>query len=67
VPTRFYHSEADEVAFYDNSVIAYQTFKNKGGNVDLINLGNVNHLDGNIAALEKVRAWFYPQIRKVAY
>ena len=67
VPTRFYHSEADEVAFYDNSVIVYQTFKNKGGNVDLINLGNVNHLDGNIAALEKVRAWFYPQIRKVAY
>ncbi|MFN8236753.1 MAG: hypothetical protein U0T77_01165 [Chitinophagales bacterium] len=66
-PTRFFHSEADEVAFYDNSEIAFQTFKTKGGNVQLISLGNLNHLDANSAAIQQVRNWFYPLIKITAY
>lgn len=66
-PTHFYHSEGDEVAFYDNSEIAYQTFKQKGGNVALFSLGNVSHLDGNAIAIEKVRNWFYPLIKITPY
>ena len=66
-PTRFYHSEGDQVAFYDNSEIAFTTFKQKGGNVELISLGNVSHIDGNIIAIEKVRDWFYPLIKITPY
>ncbi len=66
-PTHFYHSEDDEVAFYDNSEIAFQTFKQKGGNVELFSLGNVSHLDGNAVAIEKVRNWFYPLIKITPY
>ena len=66
-PTRFYHSEDDEIAFYDNSLIAFNTFKQKGGNVNLISLGNVSHFEGNIIAIEKVRDWFYPMIKITPY
>lgn len=66
-PTHFYHSENDEIAFYDNSVIAYNTFLQKGGNVQLFSLGHVNHLNGNLLAIEKLREWFYPQIKLLAY
>lgn len=66
-PTRFYHSEGDEIAFYNNSEIAFQTFKTKGGNVQLHSLGNLNHLDANIAAIQQVRNWFYPLIKITAY
>lgn len=66
-PTHFYHSESDELAFYNNSEIAYQTFKQKGGNVELFSLGNVSHLDGNVIAIEKVRNWFYPLIKITPY
>ncbi len=66
-PTRFYHSSGDEIAFYDNSVIAYNTFKQKGGNVDLLSLGNVPHFEGNILGIERVREWFYPLIKITPY
>lgn len=66
-PTHFYHSERDEIAFYDNSVIAYNTFHQKGGNVELINIGNYSHFEGNIIAIEKVRDWFYPLIHITPY
>lgn len=66
-PTRFYHSKSDEIAFYDNSEIAFNTFKSKSGNVELINLGNYSHFEGNIIAIEKVRDWFYPLIKISAY
>ncbi|HMW13667.1 MAG TPA: lipase family protein [Chitinophagales bacterium] len=65
--TRFYHSQGDEIAFYDNSEIAYNTFKNKGGNVHLINLGNYNHFEANIIAIDSVRNWFYPLIKIKPY
>lgn len=66
-PTHIYHSESDEIAFYDNSVIAYNTFKQKGGNVSLISLGNVSHLDGNLKAITEVRNWFYTLIEIKPY
>ena len=66
-PTRFYHSINDEIAFYQNSEIAYNTFKQKGGNVALINIGNYSHFEGNIIAIEKVRDWFYPLIQITPY
>ena len=66
-PTRFYHSINDEIAFYENSEIAYNTFKQKGGNVALINIGNYSHFEGNIIAIEKVRDWFYPLIQITPY
>ena len=66
-PTHFYHSKSDEVAFYDNSEIAYTTFLQKGGNVDLISLGNISHLDGNLISVKKVRDWFYPMIKISPY
>jgi hypothetical protein len=66
-PTRFYHSINDEIAFYQNSEIAYNTFKQKGGNVELINIGNYSHFEGNIIAIEKVRDWFYPLIQITPY
>ena len=66
-PTRFYHSITDEIAFYENSEIAYNTFKQKGGNVELINIGNYSHIEGNIIAIEKVRDWFYPLIQITPY
>lgn len=66
-PTRFYHSEGDEIAFYNNSEIAFQTFKTKGGNVQLYSLGNLNHLDANIAAIQQVRSWFYPLVKITGY
>jgi hypothetical protein len=66
-PTRFYHSIQDEIAFYDNSEIAFNTFKAKGGNVQLINLGSMSHLEGNIEAIQKIREWFYPQIKLQSY
>ncbi len=66
-PTHFYHSQGDEIAYYENSVIAYNTFKQKGGNVELISLGNISHLDGNIVAIKSVREWFYPNIKITPY
>lgn len=66
-PTHFYHSEGDEISFYDNSTIAYNTFKHKGGNVQLISLGHVSHLEGNILAIQKMRTWLYPLIHPVSY
>ena len=66
-PTRFYHSINDEIAFYNNSEIAFNTFKQKGGDVELINLGNYSHFEGNIIAIEKVRDWFYPLIQITPY
>lgn len=66
-PTHFYHSEGDEIVFYDNSVIAYNTFKAKSGNVELISLGHLSHLDGNLLAIQKVRGWFYPLIHLYKY
>ncbi len=66
-PTRFYHSEGDEIVFYDNSVIAYNTFKQKGGNVSLVDLGHMNHLDGNFAAIQQMRSWFYPLLKITSY
>lgn len=66
-PTHFYHSVSDEVAFYDNSEIAFNTFKQKGGNVELINLGDASHFEGNVLGIEKVREWFYPQIKITPY
>ena len=47
----FYHSILDEVAFYDNSVLAYNTFHQKGGNVQLINLGNYTMREANLKAV----------------
>lgn len=67
VETRFYHSITDEIAFYDNSEIAFTTLKNNGGNVSLINLGNYTHFEANIIAIEQVRNWFYPLIKITAY
>ncbi len=32
--------------------------------MELINLGNYTHFEGNIIAIEKVRDWFYPLIKK---
>ncbi len=66
-PTHFYHSTSDEVAFYDNSEIAFNTFKQKGGNVELISLGSVSHFEGNVLGIEKMREWFYPQIKITPY
>lgn len=66
-PTHFYHSESDELVFYDNSVIAYQTFLQRGGNVQLVSLGHLSHLDANLLALQKLRDWFYPLVRIIPY
>lgn len=66
-PTRFYHSGSDEIAYYVNSEIAVNTFKPKGGNVTLINIGDYEHFEGNIIAIEKVRDWFYPMIKITPY
>jgi hypothetical protein len=66
-PTHFYHSQGDEIAYYENSVIAYNTFKQNGGHVELNSLGNISHLDGNIAAIKSVREWFYPNIKITPY
>ncbi|HOU46949.1 MAG TPA: hypothetical protein PLL99_04045, partial [Chitinophagales bacterium] len=66
-PTRFYHSHGDEIAFYDNSEIAYTTFYQRGGNVALIDLGNLSHFDANLKAIQEVRNWFYPMIKIVPF
>ena len=66
-PTHFFHSKTDEIAFYDNSEIAYNTFLQKGGNVSLIDIGNYSHFEGNIIAIEKVRDWFYPLLKITPY
>ncbi len=66
-PTHFYHSGSDEIAFYNNSEIAFNTFAQKGGNVSLINIGNYAHFEGNIIAVERVRDWFYPLIQITPY
>lgn len=66
-PTRFYHSHSDEIAFYDNSEIAFNTFNVKGGNVQFINLGELTHLEGNVEAIQQIRTWFYPNIRLQSY
>ncbi|HPN18352.1 MAG TPA: hypothetical protein PK546_02365, partial [Chitinophagales bacterium] len=66
-PTHFFHSKTDEIAFYDNSEIAYNTFLQNGGNVSLIDIGNYSHFEGNIIAIEKVRDWFYPLIKITPY
>ncbi|HNM31865.1 MAG TPA: lipase family protein [Chitinophagales bacterium] len=67
IPTRFYHSHGDEIAFYDNSEIAYSTFHQRGGNVELIDLGNLSHFDGNLKAIQEVRNWFYPMLKITPY
>jgi predicted peptidase len=66
-PTRFYHSISDEIAFYNNSEIAFNSFKQRGGNVELVNIGNYSHFEGNIIAIEKMREWFYPLIEITPY
>lgn len=59
VPTHFYHCEGDDNVFYANSVCAVNTFLQRGGNVELINMGSGNHTDCAPFCFLYARSWFY--------
>jgi hypothetical protein len=59
-PTRFYHSNTDEIVPYQNSVTAVETFKGNGAkDVELITLDNLQHAEGGVPAYSNMIEWFY--------
>ena len=58
-PTRFYHSNADQVVQYQNSVTAINTFKNNGAqDVELITIDGLQHSNAAIPAYTGMIEWF---------
>ncbi len=58
-PTRFYHSDADRIVPYQNSVTAVNTFKNNGApDIELITIDNLEHSDAAIPAYTGMIKWF---------
>jgi len=58
-PTRLFHSNADEVVPYQNSLTAFQTFKQNGAaNIELITIDGLHHGNAAVPAFVGMLEWF---------
>lgn len=58
MPVRLYHGHADREVPYSNSEVAYDYFMALGVDVQLVNLGEVDHSTGAPLAFGKAALWF---------
>lgn len=62
-PVRLFYGEADRDVPHENALVAARQMRLLGSNVDLVNLGNLDHTAAAVPAFIGTRLWF-DQIRR---
>jgi pimeloyl-ACP methyl ester carboxylesterase len=58
VPVKLFHGDADQFVPYQNSVDAYNYFKSRGADVDLITIAGGNHYTSALPSIVAAVQWF---------
>ena len=58
-PIRFYHSNADEIVPYQNSLTAVENLKTHGGtDISLVTIDGLKHGEASLIAITRMTEWF---------
>jgi pimeloyl-ACP methyl ester carboxylesterase len=57
-PMKLYHCSGDDNVFFANAVYADSVFKSRGANVELVDLGDANHIDCAPLGILYAKLWF---------